>query len=59
MPTWPELVITLVALVLLALLLSDKGERIWASVIAVFTWVLVEFSIVAVAFIGAWRGLVE
>lgn len=58
MPNWLELVISLVALVLLALLVSEKGSRLWAVGIAISLWLLASFSIVALAFANAWYELV-
>lgn len=58
MPSWWELVISLVALVLLALLVSEKGSRLWAVGIAISLWLLASFSIVALGFVSAWYGLV-
>lgn len=59
MPSWWELMITLIALVGLALLISEKGSRLWAAGIAVSVWLLAQFSIIALAFVNAWYGLVS
>lgn len=59
MPSLTELAITLVAMVGLALLVSEKGDKIWACVIAVVTWLLVEFTFVLLGFLTAWYGLVD
>lgn len=58
MPSWWELMIALLALIGAALLISDKGSRLWAVGIAVSVWLLAQFSIIALAFVNAWYGLV-
>lgn len=58
MPSWLELAISLGALILLALLISEKGSRLWAVGIAISLWLLASFSIVALAFASAWYELV-
>lgn len=60
MPSWWEMaIISFVTLVLLALLVSEKGSRLWAVGIAIALWLLASFSVVAMAFISAWYGLVS
>lgn len=58
MPSVAQMAITLGALVLLALLVSEKGSRLWAVGIAISLWLLASFSVIALAFVNAWYGLV-
>lgn len=59
MPTITDLAFTFVAVVGTGLLVADKGYRLWAALVSVAVWLLVEFAIVALAFVNAWYGLVD
>lgn len=57
MPNWWELVISLLTMVGLGILVADKGDRVWAAIIAACAWFLMEFAFVALGFLSAWHGL--
>lgn len=51
MPTVTELVLTFLSCLGIAVLVSEKGERVWAVFVAAVVWLMLEFSFVM---IGVW-----
>lgn len=59
MPSLFEVILSLLTMVGLGVLIAPKGDRVWAAVIAVCAWFLMEFVIVAAGFLNAWSGLLR